>query len=66
MSLWDTFEVLFQRKVDLLTYKSINNPFLKQSIDSSIGEAVNQFEKLQPEATLENVRKIVGFRTMPH
>lgn len=35
MSLWDTFEVFFRRKVDLLTEKSIHNPFLRQSIDSS-------------------------------
>jgi predicted nucleotidyltransferase len=35
MSLWDIFEDFFQRKVDLLTEKSINNPFLRQSIDSS-------------------------------
>ena len=27
-----------------------------------IGEAVNLFDKLQPEATLEHARKIVGFR----
>ena len=27
-----------------------------------IGEAVNKYDKLQPEATLENARKIVGFR----
>lgn len=27
-----------------------------------IGEAVNQFDKLFPELTLENARKIVGFR----
>lgn len=29
---------------------------------SIIGEAVNKFDKLQPELTLENARKIVGFR----
>jgi uncharacterized protein with HEPN domain len=27
-----------------------------------IGEAVNNFDKLLPELTLENARKIVGFR----
>ena len=27
-----------------------------------IGEAVNKFDKLLPELTLENARKIVGFR----
>jgi len=27
-----------------------------------IGEAVNKFDKLLPEFTLENARKIVGFR----
>lgn len=29
---------------------------------SIIGEAVNKFDKLLPEAPLENARKIVGFR----
>lgn len=29
---------------------------------SIIGEAVNKFDKLLPELTLENARKIVGFR----
>jgi uncharacterized protein with HEPN domain len=29
---------------------------------SILGEAVNKFDKLQPELTLENARKIVGFR----
>jgi len=29
---------------------------------SIIGEAVNKFDKLQPESTLENAKKIVGFR----
>ena len=27
-----------------------------------IGEAVNKYDKLMPELTLENARKIVGFR----
>jgi uncharacterized protein with HEPN domain len=27
-----------------------------------IGEAVNKFDKIHPEFTLENARKIVGFR----
>lgn len=35
LTLWDTFETLFQRKVDLLTESSIKNPFLKKSIDAS-------------------------------
>ena len=35
MSLWDTFENFFQRKVDLLTDSSIRNPYLRRSIDSS-------------------------------
>ena len=30
-----SLEVLFNRKIDLLEEKSIKNPFLKQSIDSS-------------------------------
>ncbi len=33
LSLWHQFEILFERKVDLLTEDSIQNPFLKQSID---------------------------------
>jgi len=35
LSLWDTFEEFFQRKVDLLTESSIRNPYLRQSIDST-------------------------------
>lgn len=35
ISLWDRFEDLFQRKVDLLTESSIRNPYLKKSIDST-------------------------------
>jgi len=35
MSIWDKFEELFQRKVDLLTNSSIRNPILKQSIDAT-------------------------------
>lgn len=35
LSLWDSFEVFFKRKVDLLTESSIKNPFLRKSIDSS-------------------------------
>ena len=35
ISLWDTFEDLFNRKVDLLTDASIRNPFLRKSIDST-------------------------------
>ena len=35
MDLWDKFESFFQRKVDLLSNKSIRNPFLRKSIDSS-------------------------------
>lgn len=33
ISLWDKLEVLFNRKVDLLTEESIRNPYLKSSID---------------------------------
>lgn len=29
---------------------------------SILGEAVNKFDKSQPDSTLENARKIVGFR----
>ena len=35
ISLWDTFEVFFNRKVDLLTDSSIRNPYLRKSIDST-------------------------------
>ena len=35
ISLWDTFEKFFKRKVDLLTEASIHNPYLRKSIDST-------------------------------
>jgi uncharacterized protein len=35
ISLWDTFENFFKRKVDLLTDISIHNPYLRKSIDST-------------------------------
>lgn len=35
MSLWDNFELFFNRKVDLLTSNSIRNPYLQKSIDST-------------------------------
>jgi predicted nucleotidyltransferase len=35
LSLWDTFELFFQRRVDLLTDSSIRNPYLRKSIDST-------------------------------
>ena len=35
LSLWDTFETFFHRKVDLLTESSIRNPYLRKSIDST-------------------------------
>lgn len=35
MSLWDKFEVFFNRKVDLLTNSSVKNPILKKRIDST-------------------------------
>jgi len=35
LSLWDTFETFFKRKVDLLTDSSIRNPYLRKSIDST-------------------------------
>lgn len=35
ISLWDTFEDFFHRKVDLLTDSSIRNPFLRKRIDST-------------------------------
>ena len=35
ISLWDNFESFFKRKVDMLTESSIQNPYLKKSIDST-------------------------------
>lgn len=35
MSLWDAFEDLFSRKVDLLTDQPIRNPYLRQSIEET-------------------------------
>lgn len=35
LSFWDSLEILFDRKVDLLTEDSINNPYLKKSIEST-------------------------------
>ena len=35
ISLWDTFESFFHRKVDLLTFSSLHNPYLRKSIDST-------------------------------
>ncbi|MBU0489778.1 MAG: nucleotidyltransferase domain-containing protein [Bacteroidetes bacterium] len=35
LSLWDKFEDLFHRRVDLLTDSSIRNPYLRKSIDST-------------------------------
>jgi len=35
LSLWDTFETFFNRKVDLLTESSIRNPYLRKSINST-------------------------------
>ena len=35
LSFWDNLENLFNRKVDLLTEESINNPYLKKSIEST-------------------------------
>ena len=35
LSLWDQFEIYFNRRVDLLTYNSLRNPYLKESIDST-------------------------------
>lgn len=32
---WDNLEVFFYRKVDLLTEDSINNPYLRKSIEST-------------------------------
>ncbi len=35
ISLWDSFEFFFSRKVDLLTDSSIRNPYLRKDIDST-------------------------------
>jgi predicted nucleotidyltransferase len=35
LSLWDKLEILFNRKVDLLTEESINNPYLRKTIEST-------------------------------
>lgn len=35
MSLWDALELLFKRKVDLLTEQTIKNKFLKKSINDT-------------------------------
>ncbi len=35
LSLWDTFELFFKRKVDLLTDNSIRNPYLRKNIDAT-------------------------------
>lgn len=35
LSLWDTFESFFHRKVDLLTSDSLKNPYLKKIIDDT-------------------------------
>ncbi len=33
LSLWDSLESFFERKVDLLTDESIQNPYLRKSVD---------------------------------
>jgi uncharacterized protein len=33
LSLWDKLELIFNRKVDLITETSIHNPYLKQNIE---------------------------------
>ena len=43
-------------QLDLKTQSAIERQL------SIIGEAVNNFDKMQPESTLVNARKIVGFR----
>jgi len=35
LSLWDKFELFFNRKVDLLTNTSLRNPYLKREIEST-------------------------------
>ena len=35
ISIWDTLEDFFHRKVDFYTDSSIHNPYLRKSIDAS-------------------------------
>ena len=35
LSIWDKFEAYFNRRVDLLTHNSLQNPYLKKSIDDT-------------------------------
>ena len=35
MDMWDAFEDLFSRKVDLLTEQPVRNPYLRQSIEET-------------------------------
>jgi len=35
LTLWDYFEEYFQKKVDLLTPRSLNNPFLKEEVEKT-------------------------------
>lgn len=35
LSFWDNLEILFERKVDLLTEDSIRNPYLRKSIEAT-------------------------------
>ena len=35
MNLWDELELLFNRKIDLLTENSLRNPFLKKEIEQT-------------------------------
>ncbi|MCX6224344.1 MAG: nucleotidyltransferase domain-containing protein [Bacteroidia bacterium] len=46
ISFWDNMELLFKRKVDLLTEPSIQNPFLLSSINSS---KVLVYDRHRPE-----------------
>jgi predicted nucleotidyltransferase len=35
LNLWDKLELFFQRKVNLLTFNSIKNPYLKKNIEAT-------------------------------
>jgi len=35
LSLWDKFELFFNRKIDLLTSNSLRNPYLKREVEST-------------------------------
>ncbi|MEX2567920.1 MAG: HepT-like ribonuclease domain-containing protein [Cyclobacteriaceae bacterium] len=63
--LW-SIELIEEFLLSVSDFKNYKNDLKTQSAVERqlgiIGEAVNKFDKLFPEATLKNARKIVGFR----